>query len=405
MSWRQLGCASVVIALLPLLTAHAQWTVIDLHPTGAVASKVNAIRDGVQVGEVDGSAAKWSGTAASYIDLGGRAAYGTDGMSQVGAGDVSAALWTGTLGSQVDLTPPPPAPPATYADSRAMDVDGGVQVGTTWRIEPFIIGAIPDAGIWTGTGASWTSLTPLGPSSSIGSTGEGSHNGVQVGSVQRHAAMWFGTAESFVDLNPMFAISSIAYDVHNGAQVGSANFGTFGFPRAILWKGTAASFRDLTSDVITSGEALGVYDFLQVGYIYDDTTSNQTHASLWAGTSDSLLDLHAFLPVGYTASRAEGVWISDAGVAYVAGWAVNSLGNAEAKLWVGPAIPEPTSWLILVATAPWVLRASYRGPFGYGRRRLLCRVPATHSPGSPPAPHPPTAASTPQAARAQQSPD
>jgi MYXO-CTERM domain-containing protein len=75
----------------------------------------------------------------------------------------------------------------------------------------------------------------------------------------------------------------------------------------------------------------------QVGYAQ---VSGVTRASLWSGTADSWVDLHAFLPAGFSYSFAQGI-SSDGVNTYIAGYGRNTLTNLdEALLWTRP-IPTP----------------------------------------------------------------
>ena len=58
------------------------------------------------------------------------------------------------------------------------------------------------------------------------------------------ASLWSGTAASWVDLHPTGTSSSYAWAIHEGWQVGYAQFGTT--DHASLWSGTAASWEDLS---------------------------------------------------------------------------------------------------------------------------------------------------------------
>ncbi|MDP1661992.1 MAG: hypothetical protein Q8L55_08760 [Phycisphaerales bacterium] len=69
--------ATTMLALIALAalapTAHAQWTVTNLHPAGATYSSANAASGGQQAGTAAlGNfyhAGWWSATAASWVDL------------------------------------------------------------------------------------------------------------------------------------------------------------------------------------------------------------------------------------------------------------------------------------------------------------------------------------------------
>jgi MYXO-CTERM domain-containing protein len=149
-------------------------------------------------------------------------------------GSTRASLWSGTAASWVDLGP------AGSWDSYASAISGGQQVGYA------DMGGVLRASLWSGTAASWVDLHPVGA--------EGSHAGAirggqQAGSVQfdgmDHASLWTGTAASWVDLHPAGATYSGVSAISGGQQVGTAYVG--GVRRASLWNGTAASWVDLSA--------------------------------------------------------------------------------------------------------------------------------------------------------------
>lgn len=344
-------CAAVATTLFFLANnTFAQWNVIDLHPAGATESRANAIRNGITVGVSDGTGALWTGSAASYVNMGGAWIAGTDGVQQVGTGSSGTAIWNGTPGSlNYVLAPAPPG--YVLFGTEAHGVFAGMQAGTNGYLA--IAGGINhlEAGFWLDTTASYTSLHPA---NATHSQAEATHNQAQVGAVYltttpgnwlpEHAALWYSNP-NFIDLNPAGAISSIAYDIYNGVQVGSANYGST--PIAAKWTGSAASFTSLHPAVpnVLASELFGTYNGVQAGYVTLSTVKgNFEHASFWSNTSQSWLDLHQFLPSGYANSRAESIWTANNGDQYVAGWAVNANGYAEAKLWTtAEIVPEPST--------------------------------------------------------------
>ena len=335
-----------VTALLSLLClgggpAFAGWTVVSLHPAGAEGSCANGVSGGQQVGYAWFSgkyhAGLWSGTAGSWMDLNPAwanhsKANGVSGGQQVGwafqatapsESNNHAILWSG--GSWVDLHP---ARAGEWAwSSKAYGVSGGQQVG--WAT----FGGHGTAALWSGSAASWVDLNPGGPypGGSWASCAYGVSGGQQVGWAEiesgRHAALWSGSAASWVDLNPPGATYSNAYGISGGQKVGDAAFEQFGLDNyhAGLWSGTAGSWVDLNPSGATSSSATGVSGGKQVGFA---TIGSNKHASLWSGTAASWVDLHALLPAGeYTESCAYGIDVS-AGEIWVAGHA-----DYEAMLW------------------------------------------------------------------------
>ena len=189
------------------------------------------------------------------------------------------------------------------ANATANGLQGGISTG--------------HAGIWSGTAASWVDLHPtVAINTAISSTINGMSNGQQVGSVTLtdafgeqtafHAALWSGTAASYVDLSPVSSIhpdnTSAALAVHNGQQVGYTRFGST--ENAALWSGTAASLVNLqpTGTGILTSQALGVFNGQQVGYVHRG--GNAGSAALWSGTANSLVELN---PAGAVSSSAYGI--------------------------------------------------------------------------------------------------
>jgi hypothetical protein len=97
-------------------------------------------------------ASLWSGTAASWVDLGPGYAHGVYCGQQVGWAGNHASLWSGTAASCVDLNP------AGATDSMAFGVYGGQQVGYA------SMGGLYHAGLWSGSASSWVDLQVLLPS-------------------------------------------------------------------------------------------------------------------------------------------------------------------------------------------------------------------------------------------------
>ena len=63
-------------------------------------------------------------------------------------------------------------------------------------------------------------------------------------------------------------------------------------------------------------------------------------ASLWSGTAASWVDLHAFLPAGFSESYARGI-SSDGVNTYISGYGYNTLTSRnEALLWTRPLPPS-----------------------------------------------------------------
>lgn len=322
----------------------AQWTVTNLHPAGAIASRANGGFGNQQVGYAQlgptvghTRAALWTGTAASFVNLHPAGtvysiANAATGIFQVGDvytdGFPRASIWSGTAASWVNLNP------IGSSNSNALGANGGFQVGRT------NVGYYR-AALWSGSAASWVDLNPpptygYTHSSEAFAVSGGKQVGyyVAVGGVTS-AAIWSGNASSIVNLHPPAGGSqSWAYGVDSTQQVGVVRVPDT-TSHAALWQGSAASWVDLHPAGATNSRASSVVGGTQAGYA---DIGGKRRASLWTGTAASWFDLSAFLPAGFTTSEASAIWI-DAGVTYVAGYGFNSLSfRDEALLWVKGAV-------------------------------------------------------------------
>jgi hypothetical protein len=175
----------------------------------------------------------------------------------------------------------------------------------------------------------------LHPAVATSSEAFGTFGGQQVGYANvngvYHAALWSGTAASWVDLHPPGVTpTSYAFAISDGQQVGTVG------DYAALWTGTAASEVGLHPEGASQSGAYGVSAGQQVGYTAD--AQGGRHAALWSGTAASWVDLHAVLPsqfpLQFSNSTAQAIW-HDAGFTYVVGYGFNSVfGRDEALMWV-----------------------------------------------------------------------
>ena len=259
----QPGNASVVKATAwPLAGGPAR----DLQPTGALTSKL---------------------TSASGQLLAGSAQF---------AGKIHAYVWDLAGGQEYDLHPP-----AAVNGSQVNGIDGTRSVG--------------EIGLGGGTGS--------------------------------HAVLWPSLAAGYVDLNPTGAVyGSTAYDISDNTQVGEVD------GLAALWRGSAGSYVNLHPSWLPSAAlsyALGADAHVQVGYVDYDRGAGTfprfpAHATVWFGTAASMFDLHSLLdPAYYRDSVANDVWVDELGNIYVVGSAARVNGGpAEALLWTY-LVPEPGS--------------------------------------------------------------
>lgn len=334
--------AFAAAAALGTGAACAQYAASILNPPGSSVSRAWGAYNGSQVGQAGGisiqTAALWSGTPASAIPLGPTGwtsfAYGIGGNQQVGLGSGAgtnfafhALLWTGTAASMVDLNP------TGYDVSAGFATDGTFQAGQATS------GGVIHAMRWSGSAASAVDLNPAGFTESH-AYGAWAGGQVGVGTVggASHALLWAGSPESAVDLNGTLD-GSIAYAMDATRQVGSgSSVATGSLNHAMVWSGTPASMVDLNPAGFSESIADGIGNGIIAGYGSGSATNNKVHALAWQGTT--AIDLHSFLPAGYSSSYAYGV---DPITGQIVGEAVNSsLNRSIAFMWT--PVPEPSTW-------------------------------------------------------------
>ena len=134
--------------------------------------------------------------------------------------------------------------------------------------------------------------TSLHPSFSLLSFAYGVSGESQVGwdIVGGDALLWNGTAESAISLNPVGYGNSIAYDVlvANKLEAGKLLQQLMHCCGAELQRVLSTSIR---TDFVWS-TAFGISDGRQVGYGGFLAGNSVSHALLWHGTAESVVDLH-----------------------------------------------------------------------------------------------------------------
>lgn len=172
------------------------------------------------------------------------------------------------------------------------------------------------------------------------------------------AALWSGTAESFVSLHPgpEFRDSDV-FGMAPGQQVGYA--GRIGQNHhAALWTGSAESHIDLNPPIAGFSVLLATCGSAQVGYA--STNLHGVTAGDWFGTPESFVPLAPFLPPGYGQSIAPSVAF-DGSQYLVGGYARNLATNRdEAFLWIG--VPGPGSAAVLIGAGAWAVRRRRSSP-------------------------------------------
>lgn len=131
--------------------------------------------------------------------------------TQVGCGipdfnsNVRPILWHGSAESYVDLLP------FRYMGGMCLGASGSTQVG--WALVPTATGShVSHAMVWRGSSTDYADLHPDNSGSSQALATDGIR---QVGTVDQRAALWTGTADSYIDLNA-FVPSGVVAVVANG---------------------------------------------------------------------------------------------------------------------------------------------------------------------------------------------
>jgi hypothetical protein len=272
------------------------------------------------------------------------AALGVSGGQQAGYainndGYDHAGLWTGTAAGWVNLHP------ADALDSIAYGAADGQQVGAAWVFDPLRGKSFAHAGLWSGTAQSWVDLHPYGFGPGWGgSCAYGICGNQVVGAIWgggEHAILWTVEPDSWswVDLHPPKASISVAYDVSDGQQVGFVDFAIVkqgslqGYLRhASLWNGTAESWIDLNPKGYNESEARGISHGYQAGSVQISSFFDMWHAGIWSGTPGSWVDLNALLPTEYWDSEAQDIEVTDTDI-WVVGQAHNTMWQSRAVLW------------------------------------------------------------------------
>jgi hypothetical protein len=282
------------------------------------------------------------------------AATGAGGGVQVGYADQNAPGGGGFVINHAYLWRPGLAPfnlhPAAYTGSFGDDTDGVNHVGSAWRGG---FGGDHHALMWRGASPNnYVNLTPT----HLGLTHAAAlsiHGGRQVGTGwnraapnDRQAVLWSGTAASAVVLLPPEGFTSAtAHTIHGGEQIGEAfNHGQRG-RHAVVWHDAAGSAADLHPVGLgfEESEVLGTNGSRQAGSVYNVSVPGSSRAAVWAGTADSFVNLHDFLPAGYRSSSATG--IDAEGNVY--GSAVTTGGGSHLFVW--RPVPEPSAAFALAA--------------------------------------------------------
>jgi len=130
---------------------------------------------------------------------------------------------------------------------------------------------------------------------------------------------------------------------------------------AALWTGTASSFIDLNPPGLLRSEINATTGTLHAGTAW---FGNVAAACLWLdNTGQNTLNLHEMLPPGFSTSVATGIY-EDSGQIWISGYAEGP-GRREAFLWTN--VPAPGAAVVLcfgLAAAGWRRRRRTPGDAG-----------------------------------------
>ena len=356
------GLAAAIAAIFQTAcsaSAQPQWTATVFHPAGAFLSEIRALAPGQQAGRVQltslpstSQATIWSGLPASWTGLGsGGVVYGTTGLQQAGfASGFGATLWSGTPQSAVSLMPSVPG----LTNAEAYGIAGDQQVGRAR------INQADHAALWRGSAASFVDLTPPGAQSAIAYATDGIYQWGGAGFLGPNgqygrALRWNGSPESTLDFTPPGAVFCGVLGVGGGVQVGSATFpGNPG--HAVMWQGTPESWMDLHPfPGFGTSILLAAAGSVQAGWSHAPGFSSP-HAGVWFGTAESFVDLTQFLPAGFGGESSATSVIIDQGRIIVGGYADGPTGEHRAVIWTRD-IPAPAGGGVLAAFL-WLSRRS-----------------------------------------------
>jgi len=291
-----------------LWTAYAPETAVNLTPAGSVGGACTAAGGGRQVGW-------WWWPYQCYVSGQWYTCYSRQ-----------ACEWAGSAASHNNLQV------SGWEYSVVSDTDGTTHVGTV-TTDDDVGNYYSRATVWGPPSYYGALIHPAGVSNSFLSAVS---DGRQFGSIhtpypgpQVHAAMWSGTAASFIDMNPPGHSTSGIAGAGDGQAVGSVDGYTVS--HAALWGYGPDSFQDLHPAGAASSSLLDCQEGLQVGTA---SIGGQTHAGIWSGTAEGFFDLHPFVPAEFLTSSAAALEIDPAGDLVVVGSGYNSVtGRQEALLW------------------------------------------------------------------------
>lgn len=246
-----------------------------------------------------------TGWASSHITDSWGSTYHTGFGAPVGTLPLNALFWVGG-GAPVNLHPG-----GAILSTMAFGGDGQLQVGSASSLDSGF-NIVTRGCTWSRTAASFKLLSAAAHKDVTAYGTDGSAIvgvGTPTAGSDFHALYWAAQGNAAIDLNPSGFTRSASYSTHSGQQGGYViGASTNGKEQAALWKGSAGSFVNLNPmGVFEQSTVVRVRNGMQVGTGTPITTPSRKQAIAWHGTAGSWINLHFKLPYPFT------FWSSAAG--------------------------------------------------------------------------------------------
>jgi hypothetical protein len=299
----RLDVSSIAVTFPPLPKGKKRGTAIGFCGAEPVATIEGAGRTAPPWRWVNGKPEQLTFQDVKKVSASGASMGQVVGLWYTPKEDERALVWThdGSGMQGVELHP------AGWQKSNAIACNDGQQIGygyVKYAKDPC------RALLWEGTRESMVVLS--GPDAAVEVMGYGVAAGIQVGSyggsVRKHACLWRGSTESYLDLHPGDGfMGSEAVGAGDGQQVGIVWDGQLA-GRAALWSGSPESFVDLAPSGFLRSRASYCARGFQAGWVAREDQGMLIRAALWSGAAGDWLDLQDFLPAPWTSSWAQGLY-------------------------------------------------------------------------------------------------
>ena len=321
------------VGFTPLANAYNSLTILG----NGMALGINDT--GLVVGSSNNLATLWNGANATTLSNTSSIARSINNSGQV-AGSIGnqAILWNGTtptvLGSLSGIT-----------NSYAMGINNSGQiVGYGWGSTGQAVG-----NLWNGT----TPTSLSGTSTYV----YGINNSGQVaGSIGNQAALWNGTTSTIIG-SPGSAALAINDSGLTAGYISTYSWTAGSGQQATLWNGTTSTVLAGLGGIFTSAQGMNNSGLI-VGV--GRTINNINHGIMWSQVGGVWVatDLNTLIDptLGFTISSAQAI----NNVGQIVGFGTNSLGVQSAFVMSVAAVPEPSTYALMLAGLGLLGFISYR---------------------------------------------